>query len=392
MGGLRRLTELGGAAADPTDYNLMHLVNEPSESLPQHSAIKSDQRLERALEAECERFRSTFLSQWDGKVEATGLVTSIGSLDRPISPTALETWATCPYQYFLKHLLRISGPPELEDDEMSALERGSLVHKILERLVTEHKSSQTELKAVAEEEFAEAEARGGTGYPLLWESAKQMILQALINFQAREKAWLGQTPSESRAELRFGPTSDIGEVNIETPGLGEVSFQGKIDRLDVIGNEVRVRDFKTGKPDNYRPELKDARTVANGQAMQLPIYSEAARKLFPEGEIVATYGFPLADANTHEVARYTEDDEQVQAFHLTVARIIGTARKGIFPATPSSDGDGQGRSNCNYCDFRRLCPTRRRQIWERKGRLDSNLKPFSELRSRAAIDVDENQE
>ena len=55
--------------------------------------------------------------------------------------------------------------------------------------------------------------------------------------------------------------------------LGEIWFRGKIDRIDTVGGEVRVRDFKTGKPERYSDGArgrKADRTLANGRAMQLP--------------------------------------------------------------------------------------------------------------------------
>ena len=87
--------------------------------------------------------------------------------------------------------------------------------------------------------------------------------------------------------------------------LGEVSFRGKMDRMDVLGDEVRVRDFKTGKPEPYFDGIqgrKADRTVANGQALQLPVYLEAAQSLFPGKQITVSYCFPLAENNTHDVA------------------------------------------------------------------------------------------
>ena len=269
------------------------------------------------------------------------------------------------------------GQPSPEDDEISALDRGTLVHRILERFVNEGKTTEADLLHLAEEEFAAAESAGFTGYRLLWEMEKETIREALSVFFTADLAWLGGTPDESRAEVAFDA------VDVEVEDLGTVRFRGMIDRMDVLGDEVRVRDFKTGRPNPYTsgPTTQTAYTVANGRALQLPVYTATARQIHPESDIRASYSFPLSDDPTREGRPYTERDG-LEQFHKTLGRILGMARAGTFPATP--DGEGE-YSSCRFCDFNRLCPTRRRQIWERKGRLDPAVRRFNALGGRAAI-------
>ena len=408
--GLRELAASPEAApADAADYRMMHLAAGGA-SLD----TLADARMRRALAARAARYDRNHneLTEWDGRVDATSeSIAGIGRRERPVSPSALETWAGCPYRYFLGRVLGLSAPPEDEDDTISALERGLLVHKILERFVKEGKATVAELTALAEAEFNAAERSGATGHYLLWELEKAKIRASLEAFQGADEEWLkkslgGALPDESRAEISFGPPArppggnaaehtgkptDLGEVGVSVEGLGEVWFQGKIDRLDAARNDdealVLVRDFKTGKPDSY---VRDApsynpRTVANGGALQLPVYVAAARRGYPDATINASYSFPTADTPNNDGRPYN-DEQSLGEFHTTLQRIVGMARAGLFPATP--DGEGQ-RSNCRYCDFRRLCPTRRRQIWERKGRHDDAVQPYNALGGKAAIKQDE---
>ena len=387
--GLRKLPESGLQPADTDDYRLMHLSAEADSAgegraqvVANHAAVKDDARMVNALAAGKARYHrnSIAITKWDGRVPAnTATIAGIGSQDDPISPSALETWASCPYRYFLSRILRLSAPPEDEDDDtISALDKGSLVHKILERFANEGQSGFDELRQLAEQEFKTAEARGVTGHHLLWEVTKEEILAGLRQFLDAEAKWFGDSaPVASEAEVQFE------KISVAVDGLGEVWFRGKIDRLDVLDDgEVRVRDFKTGDPDNYRPELKDKRTVANGQAMQLPVYLEASQAKHEGKGIAASYCFPLAAKNVHDVGTYTGAGDQEKMFHNTLRLIVGTARKGVFPATP--DG-GEWGDNCHYCDFQQLCPTRRRQIWERKGGHDPAVAPYNHLGGKAAI-------
>ena len=392
--GLRNLPDFNMQPADGTEYNLMHLVAETRDTLLHHQAIASDPRMTSALKGRNAR-NGNVLSPWDGRLEPDiPRVAAIGTRDYPVSPSALETWATCPYKFFLNRILGIAAPPEEEKDEMSASERGSLVHKILERFVREGKQTDNDLLELAEAEFAIAEQRGVTGYPLLWDMAKEDIRAGLQSFMAAEAVWLAGAATESSAEDSFGRGTEIGEISVAIDDLGEIWFRGKIDRIDMVGDEVRVRDFKTGKPEPYfggASGRKADRTLANGRAMQLPVYVAAARKKYPDlaVQISGSYCFPLADNNTHGVAPYTEDDRQ--EFFTPLLAIVDAARRGIFPATPETAGDSdQERGNCTYCDFNRLCPTQRRQVWERKAREDAaTVLQFNSLGGRAAINADD---
>ena len=374
--GLKSVTE--SSAMDDADYRLMHLNAQPARL---YDAGLSDARMRRALAARAAR-NGAALTEWDGLVGGeSARIAGIGQPDRPISPSALETWATCPYRYFLSRILRIAAPPDDDADELAALDRGSMVHKILERFIKESDGAAKEkLLELAEQEFDAAEKSGITGRYLLWEMEKETIRTGLSNFLEADARWLDGTPDKSEAEVGFD------YVTVDVADLGEVTFRGKIDRLDVIGDEVRVRDFKTGNSttstNHYTRDTPSYNpyTIANGRALQLPVYVAAARREYPDNEITGSFCFPLADKPIHGARKY--DDGQQDDFHTALRNILGAARSGIFPATP--DGEGQG-SNCNWCDFNNLCPTRRRQIWERKGRNDDKAQPFNQLGGKAAI-------
>ena len=383
--GLRGLSRHHLEPLDLSDYNLAHMVSLSPGRLHEHPSVETDRRMSDALVARFARASTTF-TRWDGLVgPEVGRIRDAGSVDRPMSPSALETWATCPYRYFLTRVLGISAPTEDGDEELSPMERGLLVHKILERFVENEGDSEEQLLELAERAFEDAERRGQTGYQLVWEITKDEIRESLKDFLASDREWLGGVPSASVAEVSFGTGDDSEGVGIEVEGLGEVRFRGKIDRVDVLADEVRVRDFKTGRPDSFMEGSRGrpaSRSVTNGRALQLPVYLEAAQVMYPGKRISASYCFPLSDRNTHGVGSYTEEDRG--QFVETLRRVIGMIRDGVFPATPEGSPDGRG-TNCSYCDFNRLCPSNRRQVWERKGRSDDSVTPFNELSNRASI-------
>ena len=141
-----------------------------------------------------------------------------------------------------------------------------------------------------------------------------------------------------------------------------------------------------------RREVGESRTAASPTVarMQLPVYLEAAQVMYPGKPVSASYCFPLDDRYVHDVGAYTGEDRE--RFRESLGLIMGMVRQGVFPATPEqSDGDEWG-GNCNYCDFKKLCPARKRQVWERKGRLDPRAAPFNRLGNRASMADDEDED
>ena len=385
--GLLRLAQGSMEPANWADYNLMHLLSSSGNSkvLAAHPAIIGEERMRRALVA-WDACNGSTLTEWDGRVSRIDL---IGSQTHPISASALETWATCPYKYFLEHILRLSDLPKDDMDEISPIDRGFLVHKILKQFVAKKKSTKQELLALVEEKFALYEERGITGHYLLWEVKKKEIRDKLSRFLEHDQCWLGTADAQSQAGISFGPEGEIGEICVAVNDLAPIWLQGKIDRIDVIANEVLVRGFKTDEPDKYldkgkgkTSKPKDAYTLTNGYALQPAIYFAAAHVKHPDKSITASYCFPLADKpeHIHDVGQYSAANQP--EFHETLAHIIGAVRDGLFPATP--DGKDRG-SLCRRCDFNRLCPTRRRAIWERKGLADPATQPFNALEGPSAL-------
>ena len=383
--GERALAHIADAAlADRHDYNLRRLLQWRHEgnSLHRHplaqegtlaSAIRLGQR--RNLHR---------LTEFDGNLSKVAEEVGFGhNLEQsPVSATSLESWAVCPFRYFLSHVLRLSAleTPE-ETTTIGALDRGSLVHEILERFIQEasndgelpapgeewNRQSGERLMRIAGDAFRAAESRGVTGKLLLWELEKQDILTDLETFLEEDsKLRASLDTSGLRVETGFGFGGDTPDVvDPET----RVRFRGYIDRIDVSadGRSALVIDYKTGSASPYRRLKDDA--IDQGKRLQLGVYSLAAQQLIPDATAVqATYwfattrgGFQFAPPGYFDI-----NASQVrERFREGVSAIVSGIRGGVFPANPGPP-DRNKPSNCRFCDFDSLCPARRADLWERK--------------------------
>lgn len=330
----------------------------------------------RALRLQAGRFSPRW-TRWDGNLVQNAPVAPEGG-EQPISPTRLETWARCPFQYFLTYVLGLEAverPEELLS--LSALEKGSLVHRILERFVkalgNRELSQQDEERLigdVAQEEFASVEALGITGKPALWRIDRRRIERELAEFVRRNRERRREKGQRTIAtEFRFGlAVRSEPAVEVELPGIGVVRFSGVIDRVDASddGGSATVIDYKTGGSAAYSRIRDDP--LDRGMRLQLPVYAEAARRhLGGRKGLDSLYWFVSERGGWNEVHQpLTVSDEEVRE---TAGRIVSGVRGGVFPAHPgdpraSSDSGG---SNCTFCPFsERICPRGRLRLWELK--------------------------
>jgi len=287
-----------------------------------------------------------------------------------LSPSSMETYATCPYRYFLKEVLRIEEVPEPErTEEIESTERGILVHRILEEFFTEMArerrlpivagraaDAEERLLAIAERAFLAAEERGLTGFPLLWrlQTARiRAVLSAFVRAEA-DSAFGARSPSPM-LEASFGEGAG-GEARIALSGGRVLRFRGKIDRLDATEDGARfvVIDYKARW--KAAPSSKDDDPVfRRGETLQLPIYLLAAPTCLGARA-------PAAGDALYVDLRLSEgkvkgskplSTETLAARHADLSEILDTIvdgiQSGFFPVFPN-EGD-----NCRTCDYAAVC-------------------------------------
>ena len=328
------------------------------------------------------------LSEWDGYVSDKGAQVWLSNRfgESGVSPTSLERWARCPFSYFLGNVLGIGSVDRPEEVySIAPLDKGSLVHEILERFIREARDGGTlprpdeswsdaqrdTLRSIAEELFDDAEARGVTGKALLWQIEKESILYDLDNFLEQDTEIRKRfRTSPASVEARFGLDGDSWPDAAFTLDDGTaIKFRGMIDRVDrdASGKRVLVMDYKTGGVSPYKNLGQDP--IDRGRRLQLSIYSLAARLGMDEdADVEAVYWFVTGDGKTYLVPEepVNIDREQTRRrFAQGVSTIVSGIGKGLFPANPGK-WTHRGLENCRFCDFDSLCPSRRDVLWNRK--------------------------
>ena len=379
-----RLAEATGYA-DPQDYQAASLSRwrEGNRHISGHFLNAEGTAGRRIIEMESSREGRDF-TVWDGNLSA--LAGRPGRLEvrdgTVFSASRLQTWAQCPFKYFLENILHIAVLEKPEDVlVIEAMEKGSLLHSVLERLVAESKElgilpghgqpwgdeHRRILKRITEDEFRKAEERGITGKALFWDAAKFDMQHDLEAFLRRDSAWRAQRSCRpEEAEFTFGNfrgREDNPAPVVQLPGGLKISFRGKIDRLDLDsgGSRAWVIDYKSGSNFGYKDMARDP--LNGGRLLQLPVYALAARaRTTPGCRIEALYWFITSKGGFQQKGVPLEEVEG--QFIKFLGIIVSGIRGGAFIANPGK-GDGQF-GDCSRCDYRRACHARRRIYWEKK--------------------------
>jgi len=372
------------APADVHDYDLERIWRWTKDGLPArcHPIAESGAL---AVALDMSRMRnSARLTEWDGDLSSARALPSMARRPR-YSPSSLERWASCPFSYFLSYGLRIGALDKPEDEYfLSPLERGSLIHAILEKFVERMRKAggipkpgaawsadcRETLRDVAAQEFDRTESEGFFGKALSWRLEKDEIMADLDTFLIWDsdlRARFGVSPF--MVEARFGMGGGSPDVEIDAGGE-TIRFRGLADRIDAGEGDAPalVMDYKTGSASPYN--VLDEDPLDRGKKLQLAVYSLAAKRILgrDDAPVIAAYAFVSARGGFQLRPKEPIDygsNEMSARFRYVAGEIVEGIRKGVFPANPGGMGYG-GYENCRFCDFDSLCPSRRDVMWLRK--------------------------
>jgi RecB family exonuclease len=313
----------------------------------------------RGLEAIRSRERTDALTAYDGLL---GRGVDLGGV--PLGPTALERYAACPFRFLLERVYRLEAVEE--PDRILTIDprdRGDIVHAVLEttlrHLAAEGALPLTRarlpaaldaLEAALADACADAERRGVTGLPALWEGERARLraeLRSAIEAETDDAG--GWVPA--LFEVVFGderperPDETAGPLAYRLPDGVTLNLRGRIDRVDVSpdGRRARVLDYKTGKLRS--PKTPDR--LARGRALQLPVYRLAVEALLaargspnPTVDEAQYYHVIGPDAGTR--VRFTRAgwDARRADFDRALQTIVDGIRAGRFFQRPGACARG----------------------------------------------------
>ena len=272
-----------------------------------------------------------------------------------VSASALETLAACPLRYLLRDVLRVRPPEEEAVAEsgtwLSPLARGTVMHTIYERALTQARAAAIDLSGPAFEACvlavvdavlaAQREAAPPPG-EAVFALERDAVREDARAFAAMVREDGGQW---LEVEQRFGE-GGAAAVPVRLPDGRLLHLRGRIDRVDRLPDGgLVVIDYKTG---SHAPFLEGKGAFHGGRRLQHALYAAVAETLHGAEVVRAEYHFPTRRSENHR-ARYPR--QQLRDGLAVAAELAGLAAHGWFvPTTDAFD--------CRSCDYAAVCRVR----------------------------------
>jgi ATP-dependent helicase/nuclease subunit B len=379
----------GADAIDDAEYDLVALNRKESA----HYLVETNDRLARSLRARWYRWESKTWREPDGLISSDARALAALSQHRLTarawSPSALQRFAVCPYQFAL-HGIHGLRPRESAEalEHMDPLTRGALFHAVQFRLLGDLQASGllpvnggrlAESLAIADRvlnrvaaEFADELA---PAIDRVWkteiEDLRTDLRGWLQHIAVNDEDWIPE-----HFEFAFGMSSQTGRDRASTTEeaiLEEgVRLRGSIDLVErhATRSVLRVTDHKTGKPPENPPAY-----VGGGLFLQPLLYGLAARQLL-ESEVESGRLLYATQRGEYKHAEIKVTERSRAFLAKLLQNIDGSIAQGFLPPAPLKDA-------CGHCDYRPVCGPYEEFRFAKKNRKDERLEPLIEIRGMA---------
>ena len=300
--------------------------------------------------------------------------------EKGLSPSGLSTYLNCPLKYYLKYIEDIKD--NSLEEEIGCNVIGTIAHETLQLLFKPYEPQDVKLQVIDKELF-------DMQIKPQWES---MLAKAVednlpcgfpdvgfnylnkITIRKQLESYLQYTSKQLKDKaLSIIALESPLEAKVETP-FGEAKFGGITDRIDCMGDVIRVIDYKTGhvEPSDVKIPVRHEIDTDLDFLKQLPekavqlllykyMYLKENQNVAPSQVTAAIHG--LRYGNTIEFALchatpkksdtpvpFLEDDTFISDMETMLRAVVAE----IFDAeTPFVQTDDEKR--CKNCDFKGIC-------------------------------------
>ncbi|MEZ4902894.1 MAG: PD-(D/E)XK nuclease family protein [Spirosomataceae bacterium] len=171
--------------------------------------------------------------------------------EKGLYATHFNQYLKCSLQYYFSLVAGVSEDEEVEE-RVGAAEFGTWIHAVLERVdvefLMENKAlSEQQIKIILAEEFKKQfggyDPESGINR-LLYQVAEQTVLAFLEE----------QRDQNENVEILANERNLSTTIEVALPKSSlQLKIAGKIDRIELLGNTIRVADYKTGKIEHLAP-------------------------------------------------------------------------------------------------------------------------------------------
>ncbi|MDP3799916.1 MAG: ATP-dependent DNA helicase [bacterium] len=300
--------------------------------------IDSTLKEEQIIEQNPEIKKIVLISTANNKAPKTNEKTFVVDmfLHRGFSPTSLNNYLTCPWNFFYNNLLRIPKA------QANYLIYGNAKHKALQLFFDEREKNKKITYKFIIEKFIE-DLRN---YPLIPKDHEALLNKGIESLTAYYNFYKDSLPQKTVNEFNIKGVS----LNI---GKQEIKLSGKLDRLELKPNSpaVTVVDYKTGAAKS-RNEILGNTKNADGNYFRQLVFYKLLLDLLPNKKynmLAGAIDFTEPDdKNRFKREVFEISNEETKALKETITKCADEILNLKFW------NKFCGEKDCEYCELRKL--------------------------------------
>ena len=281
-----------------------------------------------------------------------------------LAPTSISCYLKCPLKFYLEYIEKVKDESPNELIQSNVI--GTIIHATFENLYRHFEDKEITLEIyqkVLKEHFDESLQKAlsdnnfpnglpNTGFNYLNSKMMDKMIENFINHEIAFFEDGEKTMKIIGLEQKLHQTIEISE-NIK------VNLIGNADRIDQVGNKIRIIDYKTGAIKNEDvlikktfKELKDL----NEKALQLLIYKYLYKKSNENSEYViepGIFGLRKLSKGLFQLSNssdYFKEDTLIEDCESMFLDLFKEILNKEIPFKQT-----EIKNNCKYCDFLELC-------------------------------------
>ncbi len=297
---------------------------------------------------------------------------------RQWSASQFNDYGYCPFRFFSRRLLHLEAFEE-PTEGFDAAQLGSLQHEILEnsyiriaeeKLAIQPVNLERALEILDEEAaalFPQAPEKFGFRRSALWPHEQAEILRRLQRLIELDFSEDEDSPFIVKPRRRNQPVAKVAATNEryiyeleaafgidDAPSVhiigeaGKLRTRGLIDRIDRVGDQLIVIDYKSG---THTPTNRD---IEDGRNFQMVLYLQAAQQLVKRhaSDLQVAAGFFWSIRSREGRGEIRADDDRLNEARRQLHHYIRLGRNGHFQVEPRKI---EGGKCFTYCEFHKFC-------------------------------------
>ncbi|HOX38715.1 MAG TPA: PD-(D/E)XK nuclease family protein [Candidatus Brocadiia bacterium] len=299
-------------------------------------------------------------TEYDGHVPEAGRDRNPSKPDgHLLSSSQLEMLGHCPMEFFLKHILGVEPPEELEVDPavwLDPRQKGSFIHDLFcefmrglvsEGLKPELERDRERLRGMLDRKIDEYRELAPPPSEEVFRIECNELRNMADTFLRSEEEMPG-IPRWFEVCIGMKPDGEPSELEraepvwMELPDRTRIRIRGIVDRIDEVagskGKRFNIWDYKTGSAWKYNqnPPFDHGRVVQNALYVRL-VGHVLKEKRGPEAKVEQFgYFFP---GSRERGLRLTCSATGLEAGYDVIARLSRMIREGCFPFTTKAEKD-----------------------------------------------------